>query len=100
MEWHTASGTGALTAATDKNYVCGLLGLQFESLQSLIRRSGLEFPDTAFLFNIADQTVCGRGTSCAAPIFSTYSHQEDLDALFPVGAVGNPPLHCSMLALS
>jgi hypothetical protein len=52
-----------------------LAGLQFECLQALIRKSKLDFPNTAFILNLHDLTVCDKASRCPAPIFSTYGHK-------------------------
>lgn len=62
-----------------------LAGLQFECLQGLIRKSKLDFPNTAFILNLHDLTVCDKASRCPAPIFSTYGHKGAMDFVIPVG---------------
>jgi hypothetical protein len=61
--------------------------LQFESLQMLIRDSGLTFPDTAFIYNLDDLTLCHGPHTCAAPVFSAFAHQDDTDLIMPVRCI-------------
>jgi hypothetical protein len=68
-------------------HVLTLNPLQFEALQNVIRKSGLDFPDTAFIFNLHDLGVCDKKSNCAAPVLSTYSHKDDTYLLLPVGGL-------------
>jgi hypothetical protein len=63
--------------------------MQFEALQGLIRNSGLDFPETAFILNLHDMTACDKASRCPAPIFSTLGHVEDMDLTLPVGIAGD-----------
>jgi hypothetical protein len=62
--------------------------MQFEALQGLIRKSKVDFPNTAFILNLHDLAVCDKASRCSAPIFSTCGHKDAMDLLFPVSSHG------------
>jgi hypothetical protein len=46
--------------------------------------AGREYPNTAFVFNTDDLSVCTSKEACPAPMFSIYKRQDHLDLLLPV----------------